>query len=71
MIPLTCVAQGTSGTGKVLGSDDEMRGVPPVHTARAEVIWSPLALRAFLESRGGSKSRKFARKGPDQRFCFR
>ena len=25
----------------------------------------------FLKAGGGSKSRKFARKGPDQRFCFR
>jgi hypothetical protein len=67
MIPLTCVAQGHLVHP---GSDDEMCGVPPVHTARAEVIRSPLALRAFFESRGWVEIPKVRQEGARSALLF-
>ena len=74
MIPPTCVAPRdiwcTPRPARFWALMTRCAGFHPVHTARAEVIRSPLALRAFFESRGWVEIPKVRQEGARSALLF-
>ena len=74
MIPLTCVAPGhlvTPRPARFWALMTRCAGFHPFTQRALRSYGARWRFAHFLKAGGGSKSRKFARKGPDQRFCFR